>query len=276
MVIAVPTGIKIFSWLLYSFSKSNLASKVNFNLLGLSGLANFFSTHNFIQNNSNCTSLVVFGSNLQSNVDYGRFSPSLANVIVLTEYLYGVVIGLLLSDAWLMRNNSNSNSRLAIKQSLNNFGYLWFVFNLLAPYCPSYPSLRKANLKGVIFYAVQLTTRSLPCFTQLFNLFYKNGVKIVPCDIYNLITIQGLAHWIMGDGSYVKGGGLYLNTQSFSIVDCVKLINVLMIKFDCKCTLHLQRNLPIIYISKKTMFKLYPQLLPHMAPSMMYKLLGKN
>lgn len=80
----------------------------------------------------------------------------------------------------------------------------------------------------------------------------------------------------MGDGSYVKGGGLYLQTQSFTVLDCVRFINVLIIKFDCACSIHLQRGLPVIYISSKSMKKLYPQLLPHMSPSMLYKLTGKN
>lgn len=87
-----------------------------------------------------------------------------------------------------------------------------------------------------------------------------------------MLTLQGLAHWICGDGSRANGGGIILNTQSFSIEDNVRLINVLMIKFNCICTLRFQRGLPIIYISVHSMRILAPLLLPHMVPEMWYKL----
>lgn len=89
-----------------------------------------------------------------------------------------------------------------------------------------------------------------------------------------MLTIQGLAHLISCDGSYASGGGMYLNVQCFTIIDVVRLMNVLMIKFDCVCTIHLQRGLPTIYISVGSMHKLTPLLVPHMVPSMMYKLSG--
>lgn len=115
--------------------------------------------------------------------------------------------------------------------------------------------------------------RSLPCLTEVYNLFYINGIKEVPENIYDLLTIQGLAHWIAGDGSYVKiGGAIILNTQSFTIKDNVRLINVLMLKFGCKCSIHYQRGLPVIYISVRSVRKLREEIKSHMPSSMWYKL----
>lgn len=95
---------------------------------------------------------------------------------------------------------------------------------------------------------------------------------MVPADIYDLLDLSALAHWMAGDGSYVKGGGLYLQTQSFTMVDNVRLMNVLMIKFGCVCTLHMQRGLPVIYVSSASVQQLYPKLLPHMSTKMLYKM----
>jgi hypothetical protein len=89
-----------------------------------------------------------------------------------------------------------------------------------------------------------------------------------------MLTIPGLAHLICSDGSYASGG-MYLNVQCFTIIDVVRLINVLILKFDCVCTIHLQRGLPTIYISVASIRKLTPLLVPHMVPSMMYKLTGR-
>jgi len=75
----------------------------------------------------------------------------------------------------------------------------------------------------------------------------------------------------MGDGSFVKGGGLYLNTQSFTIKDCIYIMNILYIKFRLDTTLHMQRNLPVIYFRVKFIKILYPNICSYIIPSMRYK-----
>ena len=91
-----------------------------------------------------------------------------------------------------------------------------------------------------------------------------------------MLTIQGLSHWICGDGSFVKGGGLYLQTQSFTVIEVVRLINVLILKFNCKCSIHYQEGKPVIYSSSRSVRKLRPELLKHMPQSMHYKLTGTS
>lgn len=166
----------------------------------------------------------------------------------------------------------NGQARLFLKQSVKNASYLFYTFFLLNHYCRSYPYIAKRGR----FIAIAFVTRALTCFTELFHSFYEGGKKCVPFDIYNMLTIQGLSHWICGDGSYVKRGGIYLQTQRFTVIEVVRLINVLILKFDCKCTIHYQEGKPVIYISSRSVRKLRSELLKHMPESMHYKVTGSK
>lgn len=173
----------------------------------------------------------------------------------------------------MQKQSSKGHARFSLKQSLVRSEYLIFVFIKLNHYCKSYPKLGYAKLNNKFYPFLTFTTRSLLCFTDIFHTFYINSKKVVPEDIYNILTIQALAHLICGNGSFVKGGGLYLNTQNFTIIDNVRLINVLILKYSCKCSIHMQRGLPVIYISARSMRKLYPLLEQYFTPGMLYKLI---
>lgn len=79
-------------------------------------------------------------------------------------------------------------------------------------------------------------------------MFYNKNEKIVPHNIYDLITPFVLAHWVMSSGVILKGRGIILCTDYFSISDVVKLINVLIIKYRLHCNLLLVKDKPRIYI----------------------------
>ena len=147
---------------------------------------NTFQTSAKIQQMPQNTSLVVWGQNLSATIKE-RFSRTELAMVKLPINIRGVIVGLILSDGWLrFAYKRSTNALLGFKQSSIHSEYVWFVFNLLSHYCSSYPCLKSNGIKGNGHYALEFSTRTMPCFTELFYLFYPNGVKIIPEDIYNL------------------------------------------------------------------------------------------
>lgn len=209
---------------------------------------------------------------MRSTVGTGRNTKIVKNMIVLPPYQKSVVVGLLLSDGYLASAKSHENPHLAFKQSLKNSSYVLFVFSILSHYCNLYPSLVKSIRKNNTDLALFFRTRGLPCLFELRSLFYINKVKIVPSDIYNLLTPVALAHLIMGDGS-AKQHGLILCTDSFELVDVVRLMNVLMIRYNVDCTLRFHtKTQPRIYIRQRSMPIIRELVKPYMDKSMLYKI----
>jgi hypothetical protein len=226
---------------------------------------------------SNNKSLIVWGTNLKSTVGY-KLSPKELAKVQLAPYQYNVIIGLLLSDGWLIFGGARSkNARLGFAQSEDNGKYFWFVFWCLSHYCSSNPKkrIRTKFGKETVTSGWEFFTRSMPCFTELHSLFYVNKVKVIPDNIYDILTPVALAHLIMGDGS-AHENGLYICTDSYNVTDVVRLINVFIIKYRLECNLNWHRpTQPRIYIKSRSMNLLDSIVRPHFHSSMLYKL-GKE
>lgn len=149
---------------------------------------------------STSTDLVLWGENLRSSVGCQVTLKERA-LIVLPPYQLSLVVGLILSDCWLYYASKHSrNAGLGFEQGYEKSEYFWFVFRLLSPYCSNWPRLKSRLRFGNTNSSWYMQTRALPCFTELHSLFYKNKVKVIPDNIYDLLTPVALAHWIMGDG----------------------------------------------------------------------------
>jgi len=87
-------------------------------------------------------------------------------MVALPPLQYSAVVGLLLSDGWLVfASNKSKNARLGFKQSYSHYEYVWFTFFILSHYCNSLPVYKKHVRNGVENYSLEFTTRSL---------FYRN------------------------------------------------------------------------------------------------------
>ncbi len=137
-------------------------------------------------------------------------------------------------------------------------------FNILCHYCKSFSTLRKSIGGGITYLRVRFDTRSLLCLTDIYSrrgpyvsarwwqkLFYVNKVKIIPDNIYDLLTPVAIAHWIQGDGTK-HGNGLVICTDSFTICEVVTLINVLIIRYNLDCSVFNKGGYYRIYIRARS------------------------
>ena len=149
--------------------------------------------------------------------------------------------------------------------------YVLTSYFSLSHYCSSLPYIVKSNRKGKDLFALEFSTRYLPCLNELYLLFYKDKVKVIPNIIYDLLTPVALAHWIMGDGA-ILNKGLVLCTDSFTIQEVITLMNVLKIKYDINSTIQgIKNQRPRIYILQESMPKMINIVRPYFLPSMLYK-----
>ena len=126
---------------------------------------------------------------------------------------------------------------------------------------------------GKIYSSILFSTYTLPCFNELYNLFYISGKKVVPSITEDLLTPLSLAYWIADDGSWNKPGKYtILCTDSFALAEVVHLIEVLNKKFNLKCYKCRQGLNYRIVIPSYSIPVLQNLLASHMPPMMRHKI----
>lgn len=277
MVIAVPTSIKIFSWLSIPFSKVNYSIK---NYTNINTLYKVFtlSNKNHIVSNTIDKDITIYNPN---NKIYAIVGILLSGGYIDSKYYKldaytkvatktGLGIGI---DLGIKNTNSKalSNSRFVFKRSLKHIRYVKYVYDILRPYCTDNPMTFKYKLNGNTFKGVEIKTKALPFFTLLRNNFYQGRVKVLPYDLYDYISYESIAHIIMNNGSFQIGGGLMINLKEFTTKELIYLIGILSIKYDIDSTLHKWSNHYVIYINLESLKMLYPHIEEYIIPCMKYK-----
>jgi hypothetical protein len=214
------------------------------------------------------TALVVFGAILYSTVGIS-FTQLWRDIVAIAPSVKGMLIGLILGDFYISRRGKGAS--LSGSFSMKSFSFVWHLFTRLSHYCQSWPYVYSALLNGKVYNCIKFSTRNYKCFVELYNLFYVNGVKVVPSSIAQLLTAECLAYWAICDGGKANRG-FNLNTHSFTYEECLLLVSALKERFDLDCSLHANKGHHRIYIKAGSIEKFRALVTPYFHPSMLYKL----
>lgn len=153
------------------------------------------------------TFILLFSSKPDTNKKVTRrLTNAEKELFKLDGFLTQVLIGCLLGDAHMRMFNiqigARGNARFRFLQSLAQSDFIFHLYELFKDFCASPPKVGSSLIKesNKLRFNISFATRNLPCFNELYSLFYFNRVKIIPSNIIELLTPVVLAYWIMGDG----------------------------------------------------------------------------
>jgi ubiquinol-cytochrome c reductase cytochrome b subunit len=188
-----------------------------------------------------------------------------------------VIIGSLLGDSYGEKHGEGT--RINFQQEESNMEYLIWNHKFFSErgYCSKIKPKTKKRLgkNGKIRYFYRFKTFTFTSFDWIREMFYKNGIKIVPLNIGEFLTPLALAIWIQDDGAK-SSAGLKISTNCFTFQEVELLCKILNEKYQLfpKPQSAGVPNQYIIYFPKNSMNNLSKLVKPHMVPSMRYKLNG--
>jgi LAGLIDADG DNA endonuclease family len=203
------------------------------------------------------------------------YKISSKNSFYLSPLQHEIIIGSMLGDLTAEKRNINSNTRLHFKQSLKNKEYIYHLYDIFKDFCGSTPNVmskfdyRPNKMKE--YKSIKFQTLTSSCFNIYKEIFYNSERKIVPNNIFDLLTPIGLAYWIMDDG-YKSNKGIYISTESFSKEELILVKEVLKNKFNLESGIHLTTNGYRIYIFSSSREKLINLIKPYFLSLFNYKL----
>jgi len=152
-----------------------------------------------------------------------------------------VIIGSLLGDGRLECRSKGIRvfpitARLRIQHGEKQKGYVFWkyqILNGLVSRGPRRIMVWYDKKREKYHYSWYFHTRSSEKLGLFHQYFYREGVKILPDNIFRLITPRVLAVWFMDDGSFI-GNGLTINTHCFPPSEQRKIIKFLTKRFQTK------------------------------------------
>jgi hypothetical protein len=152
-----------------------------------------------------------------------------------------LVIGLMLGDGNLRFPGRSRQANLTVEHGDDQQEYVWYKYERFREWVLTLPSrvLRIYHKdRSRTLGSWRFSTISHPTFTAYHHLFSRDGRKIVPENISDLVEHPlSLAVWLMDDGNKNKDV-LFLSTESFTVQEQERLRSCLRERFGIDSTLN--------------------------------------
>ncbi len=194
-----------------------------------------------------------------------------------SPHQFDVIIGSLLGDARLECRSIGLRhpitARLRVHHGEKQKEYVFWKYQILENLVVRKPREiswvnPKRNLHEVSWY---FHTKSLENFGILHDYFYRNNTKILPPNIFDLLTPKAMAVWFMDDGSNTKRS-FTLNTHGFSKEEQLCIATFLRDTYEITATVIKDRDKFKLAIGRYDYTTFANIIRPFIIPSMMYKI----
>jgi hypothetical protein len=226
----------------------------------------YFNSTSLNQNNKNSNNN---DNNNNDNNNNNKYGPD--NVTPLNSYVQQMITGLILSDGTLVKKYQGGGTYFQMAQSIIFKSFIFYVHSLFftAGFCNMIaPTLKTTNIKGKEYSYYSFNTKSLTDFNKLRELWYPQGIKIIPLNIEELLTPIAIAYWWMGDGGWTNNG-VHFATHSYTESEVQLLKSVLTNRYGFKCSIHSNNR---IYIYSSSVPAKVDLVRPYFVESMLYKI----
>jgi len=197
--------------------------------------------------------------------------------------ILSIIICGLLGDWWgtLVKGKNSTSVRFNLEQGEKNKVYLSYMNNLIfnlgySKYFEPQQFNKIVNNQSLTFY--RFNTYTYTSLMWIYEGFYYNNsgktIKKIPSFIADYLTPQGLAIWIMEDGSRQRKQGINLATNSLTHDEVLFLADILKTKYELKCSV-VKAGSPNqwkLSIWKESMSQLGNIVSPYIVPEMSYKI----
>lgn len=196
-----------------------------------------------------------------------------------SPHQFDVIIGSLLGDARLECRSVGLRhpitARLRVHHGEKQKDYIFWKYEILRNLAAKEPQKSiwdnpKRSIQEISWY---FHTKSLEEFGILYKYFYKDNIKILPKNLFNLLTPKMMAIWFIDDGCNTKES-FVLNTHGFLKEEQNHIINFLKDKYEIAATLIKDRAQFKIRIGKDSYSKFLEITRPFIIPSMIYKIVN--
>lgn len=190
-----------------------------------------------------------------------------------------VIIGSLLGDARLECRSAGirqpMTARLRVHHGEKQKEYVFWKYKVLQNFVLQEPKESlwdnpKRDLHEISWY---FHTKSTESFGILHSYFYKDGVKILPKNVFDLLTTQMITVWFMDDGSN-NGENITMNTHGFSHLEQVSIVNFFKNCYGINSTVIKDRTKFKIAFGRHEYAKFLNIVQSFVIPSMAYKIVN--